>query len=107
MLSVLAQITAFDTQAIAKQCRTIGPFARAALNEEEMQLLKNMMRRVEILADIAAQVLLCALLLVSSGLYLPTYQCKAISLHLLHLEGEEQDSAASVDLKVSLASALR
>ena len=50
------QVTAFDTQAIAKRCRSEGPFSRAALNDEEEQLLRNMMRRVETLADIAAEV---------------------------------------------------
>lgn len=56
LLCCAVQMTPFDTQAIAKQCRTVGPFARAALDEEENQLLRNMMRRVETLAEIAAQV---------------------------------------------------
>ncbi|GAB4819231.1 hypothetical protein N2152v2_006277 [Parachlorella kessleri] len=54
-ISWTKRVTAFDTQAIAKRCRSEGPFSRAALNDEEEQLLRNMMRRVETLADIAAE----------------------------------------------------
>ncbi|PSC69490.1 Proline dehydrogenase [Micractinium conductrix] len=50
----ISRISVLDTQLIASRCRSRGPFAEAALNAEEQQLLKNTMARVERLAQAAA-----------------------------------------------------
>ncbi|KAL6772171.1 PDY2 [Auxenochlorella protothecoides x Auxenochlorella symbiontica] len=48
------QISLFDTNSIAKRCRSRGPFSDAALNEEENELLRKMLGRVDRLAAAAA-----------------------------------------------------
>lgn len=50
----ISRISVMDTQAIASRCRSRGPFAEAALTNKEQQLLKNMMGRVDRLAQAAA-----------------------------------------------------
>ncbi|KAL4451694.1 hypothetical protein ABPG75_007356 [Micractinium tetrahymenae] len=50
----ISRISVMDTQLIASRCRSRGPFAEAALNDEEQKLLRNMMARVERLAQAAA-----------------------------------------------------
>lgn len=48
------QISLFDTASIASRCRERGPFFDAALTEEENELLRKMLARVETLAAAAA-----------------------------------------------------
>ncbi|KAL4433468.1 hypothetical protein ABPG77_010321 [Micractinium sp. CCAP 211/92] len=50
----ISRISVMDTQVIASRCRSRGPFAEAALNDQEEKLLRNMMARVERLAQAAA-----------------------------------------------------
>lgn len=50
----MSRVSVMDTQAIANRCRSRGPFAEAALNSEELQLMRNLMARVERLARAAA-----------------------------------------------------
>jgi proline dehydrogenase len=47
-------VTVYDGATIAGRCREQGPFARAALTAEELQLLDNMVKRVNTLAEAAA-----------------------------------------------------
>ncbi|KAI3437761.1 hypothetical protein D9Q98_000208 [Chlorella vulgaris] len=51
----ISRISVLDTAAIASRCRSRGPFAEAALDADEQRLLRNMMRRVERLAQAAAE----------------------------------------------------
>mmetsp|Transcript_2186 Transcript_2186/g.4489 ORF Transcript_2186/g.4489 Transcript_2186/m.4489 type:complete len:676 (+) Transcript_2186:149-2176(+) len=46
-------ITVYRGTEIASRCKEEGPFSRAALDEEELRLLDNMLRRVNILAEAA------------------------------------------------------
>ena len=48
-----SQISLFDTAKIASRCRERGPFFNAALTEEENDLLRKMLARVETLAAAA------------------------------------------------------
>jgi proline dehydrogenase len=47
-------VTVYDGIEIGKRCREEGPFSRAALTPEELQLLDNMIKRVNTLAEHAA-----------------------------------------------------
>lgn len=49
------QVSVHDTRAIASRCRSRGPFAEAALSEEECHLLDAMMGRVDRLAKVASE----------------------------------------------------
>ena len=54
-LSFTKGISIYRGAEIASNCRNQGPFARAALNEEELSLLNNMMKRVELLTEAAVE----------------------------------------------------
>ena len=54
-VSFTKQVTVYDGTAIAARCRTQGPFAKAALTQEELRLLDNMMHRVDALAAAAVE----------------------------------------------------
>ncbi|KAG7667511.1 hypothetical protein Ndes2526B_g07535 [Nannochloris sp. 'desiccata'] len=47
-------VTIYDGAEIGARCREQGPFSRAALTKEELQLLDNMVKRVNTLAEAAA-----------------------------------------------------
>ena len=46
-------LSAKDTMALASECRDVGPFAAAALDIEEVQLVEDMEMRVEQLLNLA------------------------------------------------------
>jgi len=48
-------VSIYDGAEIAARCREQGPFSRAALTKEELQLLDNMIGRVNTLAETAAK----------------------------------------------------
>jgi len=48
------RVTIYDGAEIGARCREQGPFSRAALTKEELQLMDNMVRRVNTLAKAAA-----------------------------------------------------
>lgn len=54
-LSFTKGISIYRGVEIASNCRNQGPFARAALSEEELALLGNMMKRVNMLAEAAVE----------------------------------------------------
>lgn len=45
-----------DIPLLVKHCRTVGPLALTALNNQELQLLQNMLGRLSKLAETAAEV---------------------------------------------------
>jgi proline dehydrogenase len=53
-IAFTSKVTVYDGATIAGRCREQGPFARAALTAEELQLLNNMVKRVNTLAEAAA-----------------------------------------------------
>lgn len=58
-VSWISRVSVMDTAEIASRCRERGPFAEAALTPDEQRLLRNMIARVDRLAQAAADVRRC------------------------------------------------
>lgn len=54
-LAFTKRVTVYDGAAIAGRSRQQGNFSKAALSQEELQLLDTMVKRVDTLAEVAAQ----------------------------------------------------
>ena len=51
-----------DIPLIVRHCRTVGPVALTALNKQELQMLKNCLSRLSMLAETASAVRLISVL---------------------------------------------